>query len=131
MEKMGTTFRKHTDKHFLWNYLFYRYVVKMKDSSDYSGLEYFISTQMDEKKVEWFPDNGPKDESSEIENLMGGIKESMGSMSDSVQALIDKNAQEIKVTTKAINVGIEKVAGLKAHAEVPVEGGEVQDLPLE
>jgi hypothetical protein len=35
----------------------------MKDASDYTGLEYTISTQIGEKKVEWFPDNGPKEES--------------------------------------------------------------------
>jgi len=48
---MGTTFNKHIDKHWLWNYLFYRYVILMKDPSDYTGLEYTISTQMDEQKV--------------------------------------------------------------------------------
>jgi len=51
MEKRGTTFKKHTDKHFLWNYMFYKYVVSMKDSSDYTGLEYDISTQLSEEKV--------------------------------------------------------------------------------
>jgi len=61
MEKMGTTFKKHCDKHWLWNYLFYRYVIKMKDPSDFTGLEYTISTQMDEQKVDWFPDNGSKE----------------------------------------------------------------------
>lgn len=60
IEKTGTTFKKHTEKHFLWSYLFYRYVLEMKDPSDFTGLEYTISTQIDEKKVEWFPDNGPK-----------------------------------------------------------------------
>lgn len=38
MEKTGTTFKKHIEKHWLWNYLFYRYVVKLKDPSDYTGL---------------------------------------------------------------------------------------------
>jgi inositol 1,4,5-triphosphate receptor type 1/inositol 1,4,5-triphosphate receptor type 3 len=51
MEKAGTTFKKHTEKHWLWNYLFYRYCVNMKDPSDYTGLEYTISTQLEEQKV--------------------------------------------------------------------------------
>ena len=61
MEKLGTTFKKHTEKHFLWNYLFYKYVIILKDPSDYTGLEYTISTQIDEQEIDWFPDNGPKD----------------------------------------------------------------------
>lgn len=53
-------------------------MIKRKDASDYTGLEYTISTQMDEQKVEWFPDNGPKEESGEMESLMTSIKEKMG-----------------------------------------------------
>jgi hypothetical protein len=91
IEKTGTTFKKHTEKHFLWNYLFYRYVVEMKDASDYTGLEYTISTQINEKKVEWFPDNGPKEESGEIESLISAIKDQMNKMSEEVQGLIDRS----------------------------------------
>lgn len=54
----------------------------MKDPSDYTGLEYTISTQIDEKKVEWFPDNGPKEEGGEMETLMSNIKDQIGKMSD-------------------------------------------------
>lgn len=60
MEKTGTTFKKHIEKHWLWNYLFYHYVLKLKDASEFTGLEYTISTQITDNKVQWFPDNGPK-----------------------------------------------------------------------
>jgi hypothetical protein len=46
MEKNGETFKKHISKHNLWNYIFYRYVVELKDPSDYSGLEYSIKQQI-------------------------------------------------------------------------------------
>ena len=61
MEKRSETFKKHTFKHFLWYYLFYRYVVELKDPSDYTGLECDIKGQIDLGQVEWFPDNEPKD----------------------------------------------------------------------
>lgn len=38
MEKQGTTFEKHKKKHLLWNYLFYKYCLDMKDPTDYTGL---------------------------------------------------------------------------------------------
>jgi len=43
----------------------------MKDPCDYTGLEYCISTQINELKIDWFPDNGPKDEGGAIEELIG------------------------------------------------------------
>lgn len=43
MEKNGTTFDKHINKHLLWNYLYYLYVLKEKDQTDYTGLEFDIN----------------------------------------------------------------------------------------
>ena len=74
MEKKGETFKKHTDRHFLWNYTFYKYVVDLTDPSDYTGLECDISTQLKKEKVEWFPDNGEKDENGEIEEQINKLK---------------------------------------------------------
>lgn len=84
----------------------------MKDPSDFTGLEYTISTQIDEKKVEWFPDNGPKEEGGEMETLMSNIKDQIGKMSDEVKSLFDKNAEEVKSTTKAIEAGMGKISSL-------------------
>lgn len=79
----------------------------MKDPSDYTGLEYTISTQMDEQKVEWFPDNGPKQESGEIENLMVSIKDRMSKMNEDINKFIDKNSQEIKTCNGAVKTAVE------------------------
>lgn len=41
LEKQGEDFTTHTrEKHFLWNYIFYIYVLERKDETDYTGLEY-------------------------------------------------------------------------------------------
>jgi len=39
MEKSGSNFKIHTQKkHFMWNYMYYLYVLKQKDPTDYTGL---------------------------------------------------------------------------------------------
>ena len=46
LEKQGFDFDDHTrNKHFLWNYIFYIYVLEQKDETDYTGLEYYIRQQ--------------------------------------------------------------------------------------
>ena len=74
MEKSGQTFKKHTFKHFLWYYIFYRYVVKLKDPSDYTGLQYSISTQIADSQVDWFPDEEPKEEEGEMEQFVTSLE---------------------------------------------------------
>ena len=43
---MGTTFNKHISNHYLWNYLFYIYSLKLKDETDYTGMEYTITSKI-------------------------------------------------------------------------------------
>jgi hypothetical protein len=39
IEKSGSDFKKHIEtNHFLWNYVFYVYVLKAKDQTDYTGI---------------------------------------------------------------------------------------------
>lgn len=45
----------------------------------------------------------------------------MGKMSDDVQHLIDKSSDDIKTSTKAICVGIEKIAELNKVQAQPEE----------
>ncbi len=58
---MGTTFNKHIAQHYLWNYIFYKYCLDMKDQTDYTGMEYAITEKIGSENVSWFPDNGEKD----------------------------------------------------------------------
>lgn len=61
MEKNGTTFDKHISKHLLWNYLYYLYVLKEKDPTDYTGLEFDINYKVNNEDVDWFPAMGEGD----------------------------------------------------------------------
>ena len=61
MEKTGERFADHIQKkHHLWNYIFYIIALEKKDSTDYTGLEYYISQKYDlpdeQMDVSWIPD---------------------------------------------------------------------------
>lgn len=46
LEKKRISFQTHINgKHFLWNYVFYIYFLNKKSETDYTGLEYQITTQ--------------------------------------------------------------------------------------
>jgi hypothetical protein len=107
MEKQNETFNKHISRHFLWNYLFYRYVVELKDPSDFTGLEYSISTQIQEGKIEWFPDNGPKDEGGAMEELMGSLKDKMHQIGENLASLVSKQNKDISNNKNLTLVRIE------------------------
>ena len=70
MEKQGATFKKHTNKHLVWNYLYYIYCLKKKDETDYTGIEYEIITKVDGEDVSWFPSMGEEDSSGQIAETM-------------------------------------------------------------
>ena len=42
----------------------------MKDQTDYTAIEYDITKKINSEDVSWFPDNGEKDMSGEIEILV-------------------------------------------------------------
>lgn len=82
LEKQGEDFTKHTrEKHFLWNYIFYIYVLERKDETDYTGLEYEIRKQYfrsdEEMEVNWIPNKGDSefDVSAEASMLTDSLKQ--------------------------------------------------------
>ena len=70
MEKQGATFKRHTNKHLIWNYLYYIYCLKKKDETDYTGIEYEIINKVNIDNVSWFPSMGEKDSGGQIEETM-------------------------------------------------------------
>ncbi|CAD8065958.1 unnamed protein product [Paramecium primaurelia] len=56
LEKNLEQFEQHVkDKHFLWNYIYYIYCLKLKETTDYTGLEYAISEMIRKDNISWFP----------------------------------------------------------------------------
>lgn len=41
--------------HYMWNYVNYIAYLKEKDSTDYTGIESYISEKLEENDVSWFP----------------------------------------------------------------------------
>ena len=74
MEKNGETFTKHTEKHKMWNYVYYIYCLqKCKPETEYSGIESYVTDQYKEKAVNWFPSNSQEDSKVDIEELMNNL----------------------------------------------------------
>ena len=72
IEKQGETFENYTrKKYFLWNYIFYIYVLERKDETDYTGLEYYIKGQYylpdEEMEVKWIPNKGESEFDAGVE----------------------------------------------------------------
>ena len=57
MEKKKEKFQTHINRHYLWNYIFYIYALKSKDSTQYSGNEYDIAKKVQNGDITWFPNN--------------------------------------------------------------------------
>lgn len=75
MERSGSTFIKHTrNRHFLWNYLYYLYCLRLKSPTDFTGLEYEIDKKVNEEDVEWFPALGEGDTEGETEKVIGDLE---------------------------------------------------------
>lgn len=104
IEKEGTTFKKHTEKHLLWNYIFYIYCLQGKDATDYTGIEYIIYNKIESEDVTWFPALGESDSSGEVEELMGRLR-------DKVDLMIEKEAEVFNKTSEIFegaNRGLKK-----------------------
>jgi inositol 1,4,5-triphosphate receptor type 1/inositol 1,4,5-triphosphate receptor type 3 len=88
LEKNRISFQDHiTDKHYLWNYVFFIYFLDKKSPTDYSGMEYQITTQYnkpdEEMVIDWVPLGEPVEEkakyleenSAEIERILKEFKD--------------------------------------------------------
>ena len=70
MERTGSTFDKHTHRHWLWNYLYYLYCLRLKSPTDFTGLEFEIDKQVGDDNTDWFPSMGESDSEGELQVAM-------------------------------------------------------------
>ena len=105
IEKTGETFDSYIKRHFLWNYIFYIYVLERKDETDYTGLEYYIRQQYylpdEEMEVRWIPNKGESefDIQTEAEGLSATLQAKQGDL-DSKAEELEKSVQEFKAIAK-------------------------------
>ncbi|MCB0369611.1 MAG: hypothetical protein KDD45_09250, partial [Bdellovibrionales bacterium] len=62
-------------RHFLWNYIYYLYVLKQKDKTDYTGLEFDIDRQVTAEEIDWFPSLGEGDAEEGIKAAFKKLEE--------------------------------------------------------
>jgi hypothetical protein len=67
----------------------------MKDQTDYTGIEYDITEKINSEDVSWFPDNGQKDMSEEIEMLVDKLKGKLDTMKEVSYELAEKGEQSL------------------------------------
>lgn len=81
--------------HWLWNYLFYIYIIQHKDSTDFTGIECEISNQISKDDVLWFPAKGEDDVENPIEDNINILKEKLEEKGKSTMEWIKKSTDAI------------------------------------
>jgi hypothetical protein len=77
-------------KHFLWNYVFYIYSLEKKSQTDYTGLEYYISTRYnrpdEEVDISWVPlaDDAEFDSTQKLKDLIALVSDQNAKITDNV-----------------------------------------------
>lgn len=76
-------------KHFLWNYVFYIYCLKNKDSTEYTGLEYWIMDKVENEHTNWFPVQAKDSEDldsklEEINKRLDGVVDTLLKIENSI-----------------------------------------------
>ncbi|KAM3147677.1 hypothetical protein pb186bvf_000005 [Paramecium bursaria] len=70
LEKTNKSFEDHTQNiHYIWNYIFYIKCLKIKDWTEYTGLEYWITEMLDADDISWFPESVEEEGQNVIERL--------------------------------------------------------------
>ncbi|CAD8053653.1 unnamed protein product [Paramecium sonneborni] len=79
LEKMNISFDEHTHQlHYMWNYIFYVKCLKLKEWTEYTGLEYWIHAKLESDDITWFPesvneDSNLSDQMSKMEQILSDV----------------------------------------------------------
>lgn len=85
-DKHAQGFEYHIqEEHNVWNYLFYVYGLKKKDSTEYSGMESYVSKMIKNGNISWIP----------IQRALS-VSEAFESNEDSIEKKMDVLLEELK-----------------------------------
>jgi hypothetical protein len=62
--------------HKQWNYIYYLYILKHKDITAYTGIEYAIKKEYDDDRFKWVPIEYEEDE-NDVEELLEMLEEKL------------------------------------------------------
>lgn len=62
----------------MWNYIFYVKCLKLKEWTEYTGLEYWIHNKLTTDDITWFPENVGEDQDFNdkmvrMEEMLNGV----------------------------------------------------------
>ena len=87
LDKEGEGFEVHTKQnHYLWGYLYYIYYLRMKDQTEYNGIESYVHALIEQDDIGWFP----VERALSIERKNGKRYDPMTEMD-----LLEKNLEDI------------------------------------
>uniref|UniRef100_A0A670JDL8 Inositol 1,4,5-trisphosphate receptor n=1 Tax=Podarcis muralis TaxID=64176 RepID=A0A670JDL8_PODMU len=116
------TFEEHIkEEHNMWHYLFFIVLVKVKDSTEYTGPESYVAEMIKERNLDWFPrmramslvSSDSEGEQNELRNLQEKLESTMKLVSNLSNQLSELKEQVrdfqmiiLKHVTEVIQNGI-------------------------
>uniref|UniRef100_A0A8D2LYR8 Inositol 1,4,5-trisphosphate receptor n=1 Tax=Varanus komodoensis TaxID=61221 RepID=A0A8D2LYR8_VARKO len=108
------TFEEHIkEEHNMWHYLFFIVLVKVKDSTEYTGPESYVAEMIKERNLDWFPrmramslvSSDSEGEQNELRNLQEKLESTMklvSNLSSQLSELKDqvRNTEKLSITDK-------------------------------
>uniref|UniRef100_A0A7N6BH92 Inositol 1,4,5-trisphosphate receptor n=1 Tax=Anabas testudineus TaxID=64144 RepID=A0A7N6BH92_ANATE len=101
------TFEEHIkEEHNMWHYLFFIVLVKVKDSTEYTGPESYVAEMIKEHNLDWFPrmramslvSSDAEGEQNEIRNLQEKLESTMRLVANLSGQLTELKEQVYNVT---------------------------------
>ncbi|XP_062825808.1 inositol 1,4,5-trisphosphate receptor type 1 isoform X5 [Anolis carolinensis] len=102
------TFEEHIkEEHNMWHYLFFIVLVKVKDSTEYTGPESYVAEMIKERNLDWFPrmramslvSSDSEGEQNELRNLQEKLESTMklvSNLSSQLSELKDQMTEQRK-----------------------------------
>nr|XP_056723260.1 inositol 1,4,5-trisphosphate receptor type 1 isoform X2 [Euleptes europaea] len=102
------TFEEHIkEEHNMWHYLFFIVLVKVKDSTEYTGPESYVAEMIKERNLDWFPrmramslvSSDAEGEQNELRNLQEKLESTMklvSNLSSQLSELKDQMTEQRK-----------------------------------
>ncbi|XP_007430915.1 inositol 1,4,5-trisphosphate receptor type 1 [Python bivittatus] len=109
------TFEEHIkEEHNMWHYLFFIVLVKVKDSTEYTGPESYVAEMIKERNLDWFPrmramslvSSDSEGEQNELRNLQEKLESTMKLVSNLSSQLTELKDQMTEQRKQKQRIGL-------------------------
>nr|XP_034962479.1 inositol 1,4,5-trisphosphate receptor type 1 isoform X1 [Zootoca vivipara] len=109
------TFEEHIkEEHNMWHYLFFIVLVKVKDSTEYTGPESYVAEMIKERNLDWFPrmramslvSSDSEGEQNELRNLQEKLESTMKLVSNLSNQLSELKEQMTEQRKQKQRIGL-------------------------